>query len=188
MRSARFGRVGRLLIVFVLALSSLVGVAPSASAFVCTGGCVTLDLRTKIVLYADGEVGTHETGDNCNPYGPCAPWCAMFARWTWKQGGATSVFSTNVAEQVATWGKNNGRWKTSAPRKGDIVVWSSGALDDSTGGHVGVIEYVDNGIIHSIDGNWNDAVTRRQYSKVIGTTYGSQTLRGFVAPPGAPLT
>lgn len=84
----------------------------------------------------------------------------MFARWTWNHGGATSVFSTNVAEQVGIWGKNHNRWKTSAPRKGDIVVRAYGSLDGGTGGHVGVIEYVSNGVIHSIDGNWDNAVTR----------------------------
>lgn len=188
MRSARLGRVGRLLVVFALALSSLVLVAPPASAILCTGCVPPPDIRSAIVYYAQGEVGTQETGNNCNPYGPCDAWCAMFARWTWNHGGATSVFSTNVAEQVGIWGKNHNRWKTSAPRKGDIVVWAYGALDGGTGGHVGVIEYVSNGVIHSIDGNWDNAVTRRTYSAAIGTTYGNQVLKGFVAPPGASMT
>jgi hypothetical protein len=179
----------QLLVAFFVAFSSAVVVAaPPASATGCWGYECNLSIRDKIVNAASSQVGYQEDANGCSKFGPCGAWCAMFARWAWQQGGATSWYSTNVAEQVATWGKNHNRWKLSAPRPGDIVVWSSGKLDGGIGGHVGVVEYVSNGYIHSIDGNWGNAVTRRSYVNKVGSAYGQQTLQGFVAPPGASLT
>jgi len=188
MKSGWLRRFGRLFVALAIALPTFVVLAPDGSGLACM--CPpTLDLRGRIVFAAQGEVGFVEgPADNQNPYGPDVAWCAIFARWTWNQAGTTSVFSTNVAESVYTWGKNHQRWKISAPRPGDVIVWSAGTLNDSTGGHVGVVEYVADGYIHSIDGNFNDGVRRRSFPNRVGYVYGSQTLRGFVAPPGAPMT
>lgn len=51
---------------------------------------VLADKRAKIVEIAAKEIGYHEHGDNCNKFSSiCAPWCAFFATWVWKQVSKT---------------------------------------------------------------------------------------------------
>src|SRR5215207_61525 len=50
----------------------------------------------EIVRIARSQLGTGENppGTNCNPYGPCLEWCALFVSWVWKRAGVPLEGST----------------------------------------------------------------------------------------------
>jgi Putative peptidoglycan-binding domain-containing protein len=115
----------------------------------------------KIVQAAQSQVGIHEWGDNCNPYGPCEAWCALFASWTWRQAGIN--FSTAFSGDFYYYGQNHGTLHSglSNPRPGDAIVFGTGPQSVSTSVHVGIIEQVlSNGQVVSIEGNYSNQVSR----------------------------
>jgi peptidoglycan hydrolase-like protein with peptidoglycan-binding domain len=118
----------------------------------------TLD---KIVEAAKSQIGVHEWGDNCNPYGPCESWCALFASWTWRQAGIN--FSTAFSGDFYTYGVNHGTLHSglSNPQPGDAIVFGSGPQNVDTSVHVGIIvQVLSNGEVISIEGNYNNQVTQ----------------------------
>jgi hypothetical protein len=137
-------------------------------------------LRQRIVAIAVAELkkGIHEDAGSCNPYGPCADWCAMFSTWVWEQAGvqirsAMSGEGLNpywVAD-LETYAKGHGLWHSS-PTPGDMVVWA---------GHVALVERVmGGGEISEIGGNQSDAVTR-----LVGipSGLGMGPVDGYFSPP-----
>ena len=139
-----------------------------------------------IVAAARSQLGTKETGDNCNPYGVngtvCgAPWCSIFASWTWRQAGVqvyypysgnfVNLYGGSRGTVIGSRAKDSrGKW-TGTPvgfenvQPGDVVLYGigpgfSGNHPDSD--HVGVVETVlADGRITTIEGNWSNQVTRR---------------------------
>jgi len=54
------------------------------------------------------------------------------------------------------------------PKPGDFIeTYGGGCSKDNkySAGHIGVVEYVKNGIVHTIEGNTSDSYARRQYNK-----------------------
>lgn len=93
--------------------------------------------------------------------------------------GGTEV---GVEEHVKLF-KNKGIWNedgsTSDVRPGDIIVfsWSKAVQpNDNYSSHIGIVEYVEDGIIHTIEGNANEMVKRRTYP------IGHGNIRGFARP------
>ncbi len=144
------------------------------------------DAGAVIVARAQSQLGTKETGDNCNPYGASgtvcgSPWCSMFASWTWRQAGIPVYYpySGNFASGYgAAHGTvvgyrtkdAKGKW-TGTPvgfdkvQPGDVVLYGIGpgfTGNHADSDHVGVVETVlPNGTITTIEGNWGNQVTRR---------------------------
>ena len=117
--------------------------------------------RDKIVQAARSQLGVHEWGNNCNPYGPCEAWCALFASWTWRQAGIN--FSTAFSGNFYYYGQDHGTLHSglSNPQPGDAIVFGSGPQNTSTSVHVGIIEQVlSNGQVISIEGNESNQVKR----------------------------
>ncbi len=119
------------------------------------------DIRDKIVQAARSQLGVHERGNNCNPYGLCEPWCALFASWTWRQAGID--FSTAASRDFYYYGQSHSTLHTglSNPRFGDAIIFGTGPQNSSTSRHIGIIERVfPNGQLVSIEGNLGNQVER----------------------------
>ncbi len=121
-------------------------------------------VRGTIVAAARSKVGIAEWGDNCNPFGVngvrCgAPWCTMFATWSWGQAGLG--YRTDASWQLEAWGRRNGLLRTKATaRPGDIVIYAN-RRDGGGNRHTGVIESVaSDRKITTIEGNYGNKVTR----------------------------
>ncbi|WP_018567059.1 peptidoglycan-binding protein [Streptomyces sp. PsTaAH-124] len=136
--------------------------------------------RDKIVQAARSQLGVHEWGANCNPYGPCEAWCALFASWTWRQAGIS--FSTAFSGDFYYYGRNHGTLHSglSDPQPGDAIVFGSGPQNTSTSVHVGIIEKANaDGTVDTIEGNSDDQVMRRHF---VPATRGAYAI---VSPAGA---
>jgi hypothetical protein len=149
----------------------------------------------QIVAVAHGQIGVKGSANECNPYGPCEDWCALFAEWVWRTAGVSAVPSTGVARGVGEWGVQNGSFipvGSAPPESGDIVVYGSPA--NVTGGHVAIVEANNgDGTIATIDGNYDNDVRENLHVSISGATAGSSGVHisGFVRPQnvgGIPFT
>ncbi len=130
--------------------------------------------REKIVDIARSQLGVREWGNNCNPYGWCDAWCAMFGTWVWQKAGV------NVPQYAFTgawfnWGLRNGHssWGYNGVRAGDAIMYGSGPSNVNTSTHVDLVEKVNaNGTLTVIGGNVSDAVTRRTINPATAGIYG----------------
>jgi len=136
-------------------------------------------VRERIVEVAVGQLakGVHEGTGNCNPYGPCEEWCAMFSTWVWEHAGiqiraAMSREGLNPywVPDLETYAKKNGLWH-STPAPGDMIVWDA---------HVGLVKTVSGGQIAEIGGNQSDAVTELNGSP---GGLGEGPPDGYLSPP-----
>lgn len=117
------------------------------------------------------------------------PWCAASTTaWAIQAFGSKAdvVFPLdyNVGNLVSK-AKSMGAWverDTYAPKSGDLIVfcWSPSTYDEITSGasHVGVVESVSGGYIHTIEGNKGTSHTCLRRSFPIGWVY----IRGFIVP------
>lgn len=130
--------------------------------------------RTRFLGVAKSQVGYKEGKNNNTKYGSWygmnnAAWCVMFVCWCAEKAGIpTSVIHrTASTTTMASWFRTNGRLyeRTSGyiPLPGDIVFFST---DGSKSGmnHTGIVELVDGKTLVTIEGNYSDKVTRRQYA------------------------
>ncbi|MFD7982863.1 peptidoglycan-binding protein [Kitasatospora indigofera] len=136
-------------------------------------------VRDRIVQAARSQLGVHEWGNNCNPYGPCEAWCALFASWAWRQAGVS--FSTAFSGDFYYYGRNHGTLHSglSNPQPGDAIVFGSGPQNTSTSVHVGIIEKANaDGTVDTIEGNSSDQVIRHHFSPAARGAY------AIVSPAG----
>lgn len=97
-------------------------------------------------------------------------WCAIFVSWCAEQCGYLDAGIIPKTESVVTslvWFQQQGRWADGfyTPSPGDIIFfdWEP----DGSADHVGIVEYVEDGYIHAIEGNSSNSVNRNSYQ--IGT-------------------
>jgi cell wall-associated NlpC family hydrolase len=118
-----------------------------------------------IVRIARSQIGTPEVqlGSNCTKYGPCEEWCALFVAWVWQHAGVEMAGGTvpySYSGEIGGWaGAHGGRLLApgATPSPGDAVLFGRGP-DDSA--HVAIVEAVFGGEITTIDGNYDDRVSR----------------------------
>lgn len=134
---------------------------PTVPSTPTAGSIASSLIRDKIVNAATSQLGMHEWGDNCNPYGTSgvncgSPWCSIFASWAWRQAGIN--VSLPYSGDFYWWGLKNGTLRsTSNIRPGDLVLFGSGP---SASNHVGVVVDVEpGGEITTVEGNFHNAVT-----------------------------
>ena len=104
-------------------------------------------------------------------------WCACFISWCAEQCG---YLENGVIPRTAVcsseWYAIRGRWRdrTYMPSPGDIIMfdWIIEGIQDGLEDHIGVVEYVEDGWIHTIEGNSGDAVKRQRYRMDSQEIYG----------------
>lgn len=112
-------------------------------------------------------------------------WCATFVSAVVIECGATAYVGTECsctkmiedAKKKGTWVENDAY----IPSPGDFILYDwddKSGTKDNTGGveHIGIVEYVQNGVITVIEGNKGEAVSRRQVA------VNGKYIRGFIAP------
>lgn len=118
-----------------------------------------------------------------------APWCAAsVTAWAIKtlgKGTAEKAFPLDYncgnliqkAQRLGAWVEKD----TYKPTAGDLIIfnWTGGAGEIKVGAdHVGVVEKVANGYIHTIEGNYTAASVVGRRSFPVGWGY----IRGFIVP------
>ena len=133
-----------------------------------------------IVDVAIGEIGYREQGSNKTKYGVYtgtngAAWCHSFVSWCAHEAGV----STSIVPKTASvaygmqWYQKKGQFRYKGkytPKRGDIVYFKTGRS------HVGIVESVSGGQLHTIEGNTSDKVARRSYS------LNNATITGYGTP------
>ncbi len=151
----------------------------------------TGSIRKRIVEIASAEVGVKEEGGEdrggrvseyqksvTGGYSPL-PWCSFFTSWVFNQAGVPIVDDNGdgLCQNVGDWAKRAGRWHergSTTPKPGDIVLFKGSRGTGRWTDHIGIVEKVENGRIHTIEGNSSDAVNRRSYDP------GDDYIVGFV--------
>ena len=121
-------------------------------------------LAARIVRIARSQLSVRESppGSECSPYGPCEPWCSLFASWVWSHAGVpvpSLAFSGALYEWAAA--HTQVFAATASPRPGWTVFFGSGPASPQTSLHVAIVEAVAaDGEMTLINGNYAGAVTR----------------------------
>lgn len=137
-----------------------------------------------VLQKASNQLGYTEGINNDTKYGVWygmnyQPWCAMFISYCFSQVGLALPITTSKGFAycgfAVDWFKAKGWWHTT-PKVGDLIFFnwpnSSEQFD-----HVGIVELVNgNGTVSTIEGNWNNKVTR--VSRTL-----NNTVIGFGRPP-----
>lgn len=102
-------------------------------------------------------------------------WCADFVSTCLRQSGGSPWGHIASVRGIHDWAAQNGRL-TNEPRPGDVILLRGvrGNL-----GHTGFVEKIENGYVHTIEGNTGNAVQRRRYR------IDSDKVQGFVSSASA---
>ncbi|HEX5268387.1 MAG TPA: CHAP domain-containing protein [Acidimicrobiales bacterium] len=95
------------------------------------------------------------SGAYCNAYGPCEPWCSLFATWVWNTIGVP-IPRFPFTGSVVGWSAQHGAVlpPTARPAPGDGVMFGTGPQNASTSQHVGVVVQVwPDGAIVTVEGD-----------------------------------
>lgn len=128
----------------------------------------------RALQHARSQIGVRErTGRNdgtpATRYsnGRREPWCANFVAWSYRKAGKPlpgnqrSLASVQYMEDQM---KSAGKFHRGTPKPGDIIFFKNrGGSDRGRGRHVGIVESVKNGRVHTIEGNSGNRVRRRSY-------------------------
>ena len=149
--------------------SSLSDGGTESKTFTIKGG-----QRTRFVEVAKTQVGYQEGSNNNTKYGAWYgannnAWCVMFISWCAEKAGIPTSVIPKMASTTAmcNWfGENNRlhlRTSMYIPLPGDIVFFTG---DGSKSGlkHTGMVESVNGTTLITIEGNYSDKVTRREYT------------------------
>jgi len=109
-------------------------------------------------------------------------WCACFVSWCANEcgyidAGIIPKFAA-CTSQGMPWFKERGLWQEPGyiPAPGDIIFFNWDG--DQTGGadHVGIVEYVEGEVVHTVEGNTSNSCARRSYR------LDSNNIRGYGTP------
>ncbi len=119
-------------------------------------------LASAIVATAAGQIAADpDTGDFCNPYGPCEEWCALFATWVWEQAGVP-IPSYAFTGDIYYWAADDtGVLPPDAPpAPGDAVLYGTGPWSTSSSVHTGIVVQVwPDGAIVTVEGDAGPGAT-----------------------------
>lgn len=153
-------------------LESLTALMPQTAATATpTSPTAVTSTGVQVLGAAESQVGVTEEpmGSNDGPQismyrdavagaAPGEPWCASFVSWAAAQAGepvGTNGQGTDSVAQLTDWAASNGRLlpASATPAPGDLILFGTH--------HVGVVESVNpDGSLTTIEGNYNNAVTR----------------------------
>ena len=129
---------------------------------------------SRVLGAARSQLGVRErTGNNdgvpAQRYadGRREPWCADFVAWTHRQAGKPipgNQRSLASVQHMEDQMKRNGMFHRGTPKPGDVIFFKNrGGSDRGAGRHVGIVEKVEGGRVHTIEGNSGNRVRRRSY-------------------------
>lgn len=102
-------------------------------------------------------------------------WCAIFVSWCADQCGYIDegiIPKFAWVPDAVSWFQARGQWQLVGytPAPGDIIFfdWEG----DGGANHVGIVERVENGVVHTVEGNSGDACRRKEYSINSGSIMG----------------
>lgn len=115
-------------------------------------------------------------------YSSRVEWCACFVSWCADQCGYLDELIPKFAwcPHGVEWFRSKGRWldNSAEPEPGMIIFYDWSSENDAQDGeadHTGIVEYVENGVVHTIEGNWGDSAVQREipvgYFEVLGYGY-----------------
>ena len=110
-------------------------------------------------------------------------WCDIFTTVIFQREGLSDLIGRecgverhiHIFKRLGIWNEDG----NSIPKAGDIITfnWDKDTQqNDGWADHIGIIEKVENGIIHTIEGNSNNEVKRNTYR------IGHGNIRGFASP------
>ena len=110
-------------------------------------------------------------------------WCDIFVTTVFQREGLSGLIGRECGvERHIQIFKRLGIWNedgTTTPKAGDIITFNWDQNSQQNNGfadHIGIVESVSNGFIHTIEGNSNDQVRRKTYR------IGHGNIRGFASP------
>ena len=110
-------------------------------------------------------------------------WCDIFVTTVFQREGLSGLIGRECGvERHIQIFKRLGIWNedgTTTPKAGDIITFNWDQNSQQNNGfadHIGIVESVSNGIIHTIEGNSNNQVRRNAYR------IGHGNIRGFATP------
>lgn len=110
-------------------------------------------------------------------------WCDVFVTTIFQREGLSGLIGREcgverhiqIFKRLGIWNENG----ASTPKAGDIITFNWDQNSQPNNGfadHIGIVESVSNGIIHTIEGNSNNQVRRNTYR------IGHGNIRGFATP------
>lgn len=103
-------------------------------------------------------------------FGERVAWCACFVSWCANECGYIDmgiIPKFAGCGYGADWFIERGQWADGSytPQPGDIIFfdWDDEEGQDGTRDHVGIVEKVEDGYVHTIEGNTSDSCARRRY-------------------------
>ncbi|HLG93182.1 MAG TPA: hypothetical protein VKY15_09415 [Acidimicrobiales bacterium] len=111
-----------------------------------------------IASWAASQIGPNpddSQGLYCNPYGPCEPWCALFATTAWEQAGVLIPHFAFVGD-VYFWAAANGQLLSplQLASPGDAVLYGTGPQTVDTAVHMGIVgEVWPDGAVVTVEGD-----------------------------------
>ena len=100
-------------------------------------------------------------------FGSRVEWCATFVSWCANEcgyidAGIIPKFAACQSQGI-TWFEKRGLYMDSSyiPSPGDIIFFDWG--QDGVSDHVGIVEYVEGEVVHTVEGNTSNSVARRSY-------------------------
>lgn len=165
---------------------------PAESGFVHSRSAIVSEAISHIGI-KEGTTLHHRIIDRYNSHKPLArgyavkytdAWCATFVSYLAIVMGYTDIIPTECGcPQMITLAKQMGIWcedDSYTPLPGDIPLydWQDSGAGDNTGtpDHIGITEKVANGIVTVIEGNYKDAVGRREIP------VNGRYIRGYIVP------
>jgi hypothetical protein len=94
-------------------------------------------------------------GQFCNPYGPCEPWCALFASWAWRVNGVP-IPVYPFTGSFYYWGASHSRVLpgSALAAPGDAILYGTGPQNADTSPHMGIVAEVwPDGAVVTIEGD-----------------------------------
>ena len=131
----------------------------------------------QIVAVAYSQLGNVGGGPYWSWYGfgGRVEWCACFVSWCANECGYIDIGvipKFALCSIGAQWFKDRGQWGDNSmePAPGTIIFFDWDGDRDPD--HVGIVEYTENGVVHTIEGNSGDMCRQRQYSVGNNQIYG----------------
>lgn len=137
-----------------------------------------MSVRDEIIRIAAEQVGYKEYSNNMTKYGEWygmqGEWCDIFISWLANQVGILNTLIPKEAyvPTTATWYRNKGllRDRNYTPSKGDLILFDYN--HNKTPDHIGIVEYAEGNVIHTIEGNKSKMVKRQAYAVGNSDIYG----------------